>query len=430
MNPLKVTSVSLAVIVLLLVLLPPLAATSNAQDAVISGSIDGPVADGTVGLERTQDPLIVPKDKDLVTVSLRKKSVTFWPYTGASFDVIPVDPVNLIFVGEADPVEIRSALLALDGNRNAYGFPSGFFPFDQRWTDAVGGDVQVSYEKHAGWIGSVIQLTLGVYGPLRVHLRLFRTAAPSGSGGIWTLGAAHFELQIPGTTSHQVLSWELAQEVVRVDMLRSGLIDGNVILTNPPITATPSWRTIPAAIFNQIPVDLRAALGYPTDQIDTDFPIPNNGMAAILHVLGSAPLVFGRTNPSARVEFGQLIPKPFCSQGPNDFVNVAGPVDFTTHVDVSANGKYEYTASYFGALTVTPWDIVNNVPAGNPYTASTSGHQSGHTWGANGLVQAEDSLVGREAAGTEIDITHLQVAMGKGRDVYDVFQHCLQPPTN
>jgi hypothetical protein len=429
MSPLKVTSVSLAVIVLLLVLLPPLAATSNAQDAVISGSIDRPVADGTVGVERTQDPRIVPKDKDLVTVSLNKKSVTFWPYTGSSFDAMPIDPVNLIFVGEADPVEIRSALLALDGDRSAYGFPSGFFPFDQRWTDAVGGDVQVSYERHAGWIGSVIQLTLGVYGPLRVHLRLFRTAAPSGSGGIWTLGAAHFELQIPGTTSHQVLSWELAKEVVSVDMLRSGLIDGNVILTDR-ITANPSWRTIPAVIFNQLPDDLRAALSYPPGPIDTDFPIPNNGTAPILHVLASAPLVSGRTSPSTQVEFGQLIPKPFCNQGPNDYIYVTGPVDFTTHVDVSANGKYKYTASSSGALTVTPWDILNDRPAGNPYTASIRGSQSGHTWGANSLVQTEDSLVGREGAGKEIVITHLQVAMGKGRDVYDVFQRCLQSPTN
>src|SRR6187402_3050629 len=119
-------------------------------------------------------------------------TATIWPYTGESLNGVPSDPINLVFLGKADPVRIRAALLALDGDRTAFGLP----------------DVQTAYTDGPGWSGSIIQLQLGSYGPVRTHLRLFRTGIADGSGGAVTLGAAHFEVLIPGTTSHQVLSWE------------------------------------------------------------------------------------------------------------------------------------------------------------------------------------------------------------------------------
>jgi len=62
----------------------------------------------------------------------------------------------LLFVGEADPVAIRDALLALDGDRSAAGFPP-VPPFDARWSDAIG-DAQTNWSGVEGWGGSVIQL--------------------------------------------------------------------------------------------------------------------------------------------------------------------------------------------------------------------------------------------------------------------------------
>ena len=124
--------------------------------------------------------------------------------------------------GDADPAGIRAALMALDGDRSAFGLPNAS-PFNERWGDAIG-DVQTSYAGSSGWTGSVIQLRLGEYAPLRVHLRLFRTGAPFSAGGTWTLGAAHFEVLIPGTADHQVLSWMVARQIITADLVRSGLL--------------------------------------------------------------------------------------------------------------------------------------------------------------------------------------------------------------
>ena len=106
----------------------------------------------------------------LETIEFGDASLTFWPYTGKDFSSQGHDPVNLVFVGEADPLDIRAALLALDGNRP--GTPP-MPPFTSRWTDAIG-DVQMTYGDEDGWSGSAIQLACGDYAPLRFHLRLFK----------------------------------------------------------------------------------------------------------------------------------------------------------------------------------------------------------------------------------------------------------------
>jgi len=59
----------------------------------------------------------------LVTVPFGGDELTWWPYTVMDFSGDPVDPGNLIFAGQADPLRIRAALLALNGDRTAFGFP-------------------------------------------------------------------------------------------------------------------------------------------------------------------------------------------------------------------------------------------------------------------------------------------------------------------
>jgi len=131
---------------------------------------------------------------DIATVEFGGQTLHLWPYTGGSFDGTPSDPINLVFVGKADPRAIRAALLALDGDRTAFGYPNDY-PFNATWSDA-NGDVQTSYADGEGWVGNVIQLQLGRYEFGRVHLRLFRTGSAFGDGGVWTLGGAHFEILI------------------------------------------------------------------------------------------------------------------------------------------------------------------------------------------------------------------------------------------
>src|SRR5690349_3420478 len=58
----------------------------------------------------------------LVTVSLPGQTLTLWPFTGLGFGE-QSDPVNLIWIGRADPRALRAALLRLDGDRTALGFP-------------------------------------------------------------------------------------------------------------------------------------------------------------------------------------------------------------------------------------------------------------------------------------------------------------------
>ena len=118
-----------------------------------------------------------------------------------------------------------------------------------------------------------IQLQCGDYGPIRFHLRLFEA-------GQYTLANVHFELLIPNTTEHQVLSWELAEQLVVADFARSGLLSAPPSLT-AGINPAP-WREIPAQIYNGVPVPLRAAIRGPLGNVSAPVPIGSDGRATIL----------------------------------------------------------------------------------------------------------------------------------------------------
>ncbi len=66
---------------------------------------------------------------------------------------------------------VRVALMMLDGNRTAYGFPP-VAPFNCRWKEAMGAN-QTGYAMPSGSTASALQLECGDYGPVRFHLRLF-----------------------------------------------------------------------------------------------------------------------------------------------------------------------------------------------------------------------------------------------------------------
>ncbi|MGH7570203.1 MAG: hypothetical protein ACREL9_14730 [Gemmatimonadales bacterium] len=289
----------------------------------------------------------------LVTVPTPTGALELWPFTGADFSAAPQDPVNLIFAGRTDPRGIRAALMMLGGDRTAFGFPDAF-PFNCVWKDGIGG-VQTAFGTASGWVGSAIQLECGDYGPIRFHVRLF-------GAGPWTLANVHFELLIPGTTEHQVLSWELAEQLVLVDFLRSGLLVASVpLFPTDPINPSP-YRAIPAVIYNGIPVELRATIGGPLGAVSDAVPIASDGRATVLNLAGAVagePIV---ARQDFVIDFSQVIPRPFCTDGPSDFLYVQGPVRLRQQVVLAGDGGYRSRFHALGDLDVTPVDVSGGVP--------------------------------------------------------------------
>ena len=360
----------------------------------------------------------------VVQVPFSGEALALWPYTGASFDGVPSDPVNLLFVGKADPVRIRAALLQLDGDRTGYGFPDEY-PFNATWTDAMG-DVQTNYAGEEGWLGSVIQLQLGTYEPLRAHLRLFRTGQSFGEGGSWTVGAAHFEVMVPGTADHRVLSWELAEQLVTVDLMRSGLLDASMpVVPTDPITQAPSFREIETLVYNALPEELKAAIGGPPGQVNAPVPIPNDGRAMLFHVAGEAPPVWGPTSDRLTFTYNIVAPKPFCFEGLSDYVLLSGPVELSRTTQVDSTGQYEYHARIKGRLAVTPVDVTVSppVPVGEPYYAEIGDLQQGSINGRGSWALFETKRLAPQKDGIEMLLTRLRVGT-RGADAYTSQGRC------
>ena len=308
-----------------------------------------------------------PAPAPLIPLTLGGESRSLWPYLSSDLTSTPEDPVSLVFRGQADPRSIRAALFALNGDRTAFGFPN-VAPFNCTWTDAIG-DVQAGFTEENGWVGSAIQLACGAFGPMRFHVRLFAM------GNGWTVGGAHFEVLIPGTTTHQVLSWELAEQLVTVDLMRTGLLDpANPIGATDQINATP-FRTIPAVIYNGLPGDLRAVIGGPAADQSTDVPIQNDGHATVFNLAGALAQTSGTAVQDFTIQFNQVIPKPFCATGPTDFVLVQGPVHLTETIQTSG-GNFQTQFHANGRLSVTPIDILTGTPAGATFSATVQQEQA------------------------------------------------------
>jgi hypothetical protein len=312
-----------------------------------------------------------PPPAGLVTVDIGGETVEFWPWVANDLSGTPWDPASLIFVGEADPVALRAALMFLDGDSTAFGFPDQF-PFNATWQDAMG-DVQATYGIPAGWVGNVIQMECGAYDPIRIHLRLFDM-------GDWTMGTAHLEILIPGTTDHQVISWELAEQLVAVDLLRSGLLDETVpMFPTQQINDAPTWREIPPFIYNELLVELRAAIGGPLGDVTDPVGIGNNGVGTVLNIAED----FGWSPEIARqeltIDFNQVIPKPFCAGGAYQYIYVTGPVDLNQTVQILPNGNILSRFRAHGRLDITPVDPTTTppTPLGDTYSAVVNEHHRG-----------------------------------------------------
>jgi hypothetical protein len=302
---------------------------------------------------------------DTVVVDPGSGSIRVWPYTGTDFSGEPSDPISFFFA-ETDPRAIRQALLALDGDRTSFGFPSAP-PFDCRWADAMG-EEQTSWASERGWEGSEIQVACVHDGaplgdPFRFHLRLFRQ-------GRYTLGGAHFELLIPHTAQHAVLSWELAEQLVTADMVRTGHLTAlpSAVALFTPVDG--SFRAVQRLVFDGLAADpmaapLLALLGLvaPADPT-ADVPIPTDGVATSL-----VPDLRYRPRPEHRrlsqsVAYDTPAPKPVCSTGPFDWVYITGPVNLVLDTWTDWRGNFYRRYAVDGQLAVAPFDPITRSVVG------------------------------------------------------------------
>jgi hypothetical protein len=318
-------------------------------------------------------PADFPPPSPLVAVA----GESVWPFTGSDFAGTRVDPINLAFTGWTDPRDLRAALLMLDGDRSVFtGHPDlGVFAgIDCTWKDAMG-DAQTAYSASSGWVGSSIQLECGDYDPVRLHLRLFDV-------GDVTLGGAHFEILVSGTTNHQVVSWEFAEGLLVADIIRTGI--GGPVGSSGPINPVP-YRSIPGVIYNSLPDELKllvlASGGVPDWPVPGDVGIGTNGAATILYMAAAVDGLPEVARQSLVIEFDQVIPKPFCASSPYDYLYVNGPVTLRQHVVVTASGNYHSQFHAVGMLDLQPLmvDLSTGdlVPSGEPYRAHVNEHVKG-----------------------------------------------------
>lgn len=326
------------------------------------------VSKGPVGLRPRDGQVSTPAPSPIVPLHLPQQTIELWPFTGFGFGV-QSDPVNLIWIGQADPRVLRAALLRLNGDRTAFGFPN-VFPFNCTWHDEPEVQPEVAYTSASGWVGSPIMLECGTFEQARFHLRFFDV------GGV-TVGGAPFEVFIPGTVYHQTISWALAEQFVAADFARTGLLDPSVpSFTTGPLNPAP-FGTIPAQVYNGIPAALRHAIGGPLGDVTGDVPIPSSGHATVLNLRGGADAPSLDVRRHWVQQFDQVIPQPFCAPGPNAFLYVAGPVELDQHVEVRSDGTYASRFRSGARLQVTPVDPSTRQPTGATYQAIVSETHTG-----------------------------------------------------
>lgn len=341
---------------------------------------------------------------ETITTRIAGQDVDLWPYTGEDF-VRKSDPINLVFLGDADPRQIRAALLTVSGDRSAYGLPN-VFPFNCTWADAAG-NTQPSYAGRE-WASGSIQLQCGEYTVLRTHLRFFRFKN-------FTLGGAHFELMAPGTALHFSLSWDFAEKLVVLDLLRSG--HATLVGVTDVINPTPTYGTIEPYIYPAIPAGVKAVLGL------TSPAKPNgDGRATILRIAGGLPVETTQTEVTFVYPYKTPAPKPFCNAG-GEYVYVQGPLDFVHRVTIDDQGEYRFDLDVTGTLSVTPIDIATGAPIGPPVDVTVRQRQ--HAVLTDGMAWGED--VKRQTLHDAVEQSLFEKLRAGNQERYEYDVDCSAP---
>ena len=370
---------------------------------LVTGCGDGPGSPASLAGPPEGRHAVLPASP-LASIPVDGGSARILPYF--TDDLVTLqDPVNLVFTGAADPRDIRSALLGLSGARGAP-FPP-VFPFTCTWSDAIGG-LMAGYGEREGWGGTAIQLQCGSYGPIRFHLRLVKL-------GGFTVGNAHFELLIPGTTDHQVLSWELAEQLVTYDLARTGLL-GAAPSPTATITAAPAHRAVPAVIYNLLPAGLRLLIGGPAGNVSADVGIANDGHATGFFLAARAPAIAPVTSQREVIQFDQLVPKPFCSAGPFDYLLVQGPVTLEQDVRTGTDGEVRMSFRAHGSLEALPIDAATGIPQAQAFRAEVSEWQDSRAGDDGGQVSGKQAQRLLPSASDGAGSLTIMLKVAPGRD--------------
>ena len=98
-------------------------------------------------------------------------------------------------------------------------------------------------------------------------------------------------------------------------------------------------------------------------------PISNgDGRATIIPLGGAQSIVAGTFTEILPLTYGQVIPRPFCSTGPLDYVLVTGPVSLEKTVAVGADGSY--SSSFEASVIVCSVEGLSPVRATKARTSS------------------------------------------------------------
>jgi len=73
--------------------------------------------------------------------------------------------------------------------------------------------------------------------------------------------------------------------------------------------------------------------------VSADVPLPNDGEAMILNVAGSVPLQAGAWPGTAALFYDQIVPKPFCVDGPGEFLHIVCKALGSCVIEENFNGK-------------------------------------------------------------------------------------------
>jgi hypothetical protein len=226
----------------------------------------------------------------------------------------------------------------------------------------------------------------------------------------------HYEILIPGTNMHEVLSWELAQSLVTADLARSGYL-GAAPTLSAVITASPYYRAVQAPVAASLSGAQISGLGLSVNG-DGSASIPNDGRAAILTVASAPTATEGTIDSDFVIQFAQVIPKPFCTTGTTGYLFASGPI--TVHMRSGiVDGNFESLTTSEGSLTLVEFNPVTRQPVSAPYQGVVSEKTSVKLTNGSGWVNFLSTRVETPDAGsTRGSRTELLRAREDGRDDY------------
>ncbi len=209
------------------------------------------------------------------------------------------------------------------------------------------------------------------------------------------------------------------------DLMRSGLLNpAEHLRPTGQITPSPGFREIIPAVYNGLPDELIALIEGPAKPVTDPVPIGNgDGTAMMVYLAGATPVTPGTYTNSTTITFDQYVPRPYCSEGPGDWLYIAGPVVFQTSVSVDEFGTFNYEQGYTGDLFGIPVDIATGQPVGEAITAKVWGVQHGWLGFTGGRVGSFDKKMTHESGP---QMQYLQLKIGEwDKAMYRGFERCL-----